>query len=76
MKLAPLDTLRAVGPSHAHRCNAGTAQVRQGTVIAPCAAVSAVLDALSPLGVMHIDMPAMPARVWAAIAQARCAKNS
>ena len=42
-----------------------------GTVAAPCAAISAVLDALAPLGVTHIDMPATPGRVWAAIEQAR-----
>jgi aerobic carbon-monoxide dehydrogenase large subunit len=42
-----------------------------GTVAAPCAAISAVLDALSPLGIMHIDMPATPQRVWEAIAAAR-----
>ena len=47
-----------------------------GTVAAPCAAISAVLDALAPLGITHIDMPATPARVWAAIAQARRAKDS
>jgi aerobic carbon-monoxide dehydrogenase large subunit len=46
------------------------------TVTAPCAAINAVLDALAPLGVTHIDMPAMPARVWAAIERARCAKDS
>ena len=38
-----------------------------GTVAAPCAAISAVLDALAPLGVTHIDMPATPSRVWEAI---------
>jgi carbon-monoxide dehydrogenase large subunit len=42
-----------------------------GTVAAPCAAISAVLDALAPLGVTHIDMPATPGRVWAAIQRAR-----
>jgi carbon-monoxide dehydrogenase large subunit len=42
-----------------------------GTVAAPCAAISAMLDALAPLGVTHIDMPATPARVWAAIQRAR-----
>jgi carbon-monoxide dehydrogenase large subunit len=47
-----------------------------GTVAAPCAAISAVLDALGPLGVTHIDMPATPARVWAAIVQARRSKES
>lgn len=47
-----------------------------GTVAAPCAAISAVLDALSPLGVTGIDMPATPARVWAAIQQAQGSKES
>jgi carbon-monoxide dehydrogenase large subunit len=35
-----------------------------------------VLDALAPLGVTHLDMPATPARVWAAIEQARRAKDN
>jgi carbon-monoxide dehydrogenase large subunit len=47
-----------------------------GTVAAPCAAISAVLDALAPLGVSGINMPATPARVWAAIEQARRAKGA
>ena len=42
-----------------------------GTVAAPCAAISAVLDALAPLGVTDIDMPATPGRVWAAIQAAQ-----
>jgi carbon-monoxide dehydrogenase large subunit len=32
---------------------------------------NAVIDALSHLGVRHIDMPLTPSRVWAAIDQAR-----
>ena len=32
---------------------------------------NAVIDAVSHLGVRHIDMPATPARVWAAISEAR-----
>jgi aerobic carbon-monoxide dehydrogenase large subunit len=38
-----------------------------GTVGAPGAVIHALLDALAPLGVTHIDMPATPARVWQAI---------
>ena len=38
-----------------------------GTVGAPPAVVNAVLDALAPLGVRHIDMPLTPERVWRAI---------
>jgi aerobic carbon-monoxide dehydrogenase large subunit len=41
-----------------------------GTIGAPPAIINAVLDALSPLGVTHIDMPATPERVWRAIAGA------
>jgi aerobic carbon-monoxide dehydrogenase large subunit len=47
-----------------------------GTVAAPCAAINAVLDALAPLGVTDIDMPATPARVWAAIEHVRRTKDN
>jgi carbon-monoxide dehydrogenase large subunit len=42
-----------------------------GTVGAPGAVMHAILDALVPLGVTHIDMPARPERVWRAIQDAR-----
>ena len=42
-----------------------------GTVGALGAAMNAINDALSPLGIRHFDMPATPARVWAAIRAAR-----
>ena len=42
-----------------------------GTVGALPALVNAVVDALRPLGVRHIEMPATPERVWQAIRQAR-----
>jgi carbon-monoxide dehydrogenase large subunit len=38
-----------------------------GATGAPPAVIGAVLDALRPLGVEHIDMPATPARVWEAL---------
>jgi aerobic carbon-monoxide dehydrogenase large subunit len=38
-----------------------------GATGAPPAIIGAVLDALKPLGIDHIEMPATPARVWAAI---------
>ena len=38
-----------------------------GATGAPPAVISAILDALSPLGIEHIDMPATPHRVWQAI---------
>jgi carbon-monoxide dehydrogenase large subunit len=37
----------------------------------PPAVIGAILDALRPLGVTHIDMPATPHRVWQAIRAAR-----
>jgi len=42
-----------------------------GTIAAPAAIVNAILDALAPLGVDAIEMPATPQRVWQAIARAR-----
>jgi len=41
-----------------------------GSVGAPPAVLNAVVDALSHLGVRHIDMPATPERVWRAITEA------
>ena len=42
-----------------------------GTVGALPAVLNAVMDALAPLGVRHLDMPATPERVWRAIQEAR-----
>ena len=42
-----------------------------GTIGAPVTVINAVIDALRPLGVDHIDMPATPMRVWEAIQAAR-----
>jgi len=41
-----------------------------GTTGAPAAVINAIMDALAPIGVDHIDMPATPLRIWQAI-QAR-----
>jgi aerobic carbon-monoxide dehydrogenase large subunit len=42
-----------------------------GTIAASAAVVNAAVDALSGLGVRHLEMPMQPARVWAAIQQAK-----
>jgi aerobic carbon-monoxide dehydrogenase large subunit len=42
-----------------------------GTIASTPAVVNAVMDALSPLGIRHVDMPLSPPRVWAAIQEAR-----
>ena len=44
-----------------------------GTVGALAATMNAALDALSPLGIAHIDMPLNPEKIWAAI---RSAENN
>ena len=47
----------------------GAAEI--GTVAASPAVMNALLDALAPLGVRHLDMPATPERVWRAIENAK-----
>lgn len=42
-----------------------------GTTAGPPAIVNAVLDALRPLGIQHLDMPLTPERVWQAIRAAQ-----
>ena len=42
-----------------------------GAIGAPQTVINAVLDALRPLGVQAIDMPATPLRIWRAIQAAR-----
>ena len=42
-----------------------------GTIGSAQTVVNAVVDALSPLGVTHVDMPLRPKRVWAAIQAAK-----
>jgi carbon-monoxide dehydrogenase large subunit len=42
-----------------------------GTIAATPAVVNAVVDALAPFGIGHIDMPLTPERVWRAIRQSR-----
>ena len=39
-----------------------------GTIASTPAVVNAVMDALAPLGITHLDMPLTPERVWRAIA--------
>jgi aerobic carbon-monoxide dehydrogenase large subunit len=42
-----------------------------GTTAAPAAVVSGILDALRPIGVREIAMPATPYAIWSAIAKAK-----
>jgi carbon-monoxide dehydrogenase large subunit len=38
-----------------------------GAIAAPPAVVNAVVDALEPLGVDHLDTPLTPERIWRAV---------
>ena len=50
----------------------GVKGVGESGCTAACPAVmNAIADALAPLGIMHIDMPATPERIWAACVRAR-----
>jgi carbon-monoxide dehydrogenase large subunit len=42
-----------------------------GTIAATPTVVNAVLDALAPFGVTHLDMPLTPQKIWKAVAAAR-----
>jgi carbon-monoxide dehydrogenase large subunit len=45
-----------------------------GTIASPATVINAVVDALSHLGVTHVDMPASPSRVWHIIQSAGARK--
>ena len=50
----------------------GVKGVGESGCTAACPAVmNAIVDALAPLGITHLDMPATPERIWAACNQAR-----
>jgi carbon-monoxide dehydrogenase large subunit len=62
----PFITDRVITPAPSNPLGAkGTGEA--GCIGAPPAIVNAVLDALAPYGVEHIDMPLKPATVWTAI---------
>jgi carbon-monoxide dehydrogenase large subunit len=42
-----------------------------GTIASTAAVVNAVMDALAPLGIRHLDMPLTPERVWRAMGEAK-----
>jgi len=46
-----------------------------GAIGAPAAVVSEILDALAPIGVDDLEMPATPDRVWRTIRDARARRN-
>ena len=61
--LPAFETARTVTPSPTNPLGVKGAG-ETGTIAASPAVINAVVDALSPFGVRHIDMPAKPERVW------------
>ena len=47
-----------------------------GTIASSVAVINAICDALSPLGVKHVDMPASPQRIWEAVQASGAAESS
>jgi carbon-monoxide dehydrogenase large subunit len=67
--LPPLDITLAELPTAVNQLGVkGAGQA--GCMAAPQTIINAILDALAPLGIAHIDMPATPERVWRAIRSA------
>jgi carbon-monoxide dehydrogenase large subunit len=67
--LPPFDVTLAELPTAANPLGVkGSGQA--GCIAAPHTIVNAVVDALAPLGVEHIDMPVTPERVWRTIRNA------
>jgi carbon-monoxide dehydrogenase large subunit len=63
-------SLTADFPSGANRLGVkGSGQA--GAIAAPATIMNAVMNALTPLGVRHLDMPTTPSRIWHAIQAAR-----
>jgi carbon-monoxide dehydrogenase large subunit len=62
--------LTAEFPSRANRLGVkGSGQA--GAIASPATIMNAVMNALAPLGVRLLDMPATPSRIWEAIRAAR-----
>jgi len=67
--LPPLDIALAELPTAANPLGVkGAGQA--GCMAAPQTIINAILDALAPLGIGHIDMPTTPERIWRAIRDA------
>ncbi len=69
LEVPDFETGATVTPSPHHPLGAkGIGE--SATVGSPPAIVNAVVDALAPLGVRHVDMPLTPSQVWAAMTDA------
>jgi carbon-monoxide dehydrogenase large subunit len=69
-ELPSFETDRTVTPSPVNPMGIKGAG-ETGTIASTAAVANAVIDALAPLGLTHIDLPLTPARIWAAVQSAR-----
>jgi carbon-monoxide dehydrogenase large subunit len=69
-ELPSFETDRTVTPSPVNPMGIKGAG-ETGTIASTAAVANAVIDALAPLGITHIDLPLTPARIWAAVQSAR-----
>jgi carbon-monoxide dehydrogenase large subunit len=65
-QLPSFDTARTVTPTPVNPLGIKGAG-ETGTIASTPAVVNAVMDALAPFGVKHIDMPLTPAKLWTAM---------
>jgi carbon-monoxide dehydrogenase large subunit len=65
-QLPSFDTARTVTPTPVNPLGIKGAG-ETGTIASTPAVVNAVIDALAPFGVKHIDMPLTPAKLWTAM---------
>jgi carbon-monoxide dehydrogenase large subunit len=65
-QLPSFETDRTVTPSPVNPLGVKGAG-EAGAIAAPAAVVNAVMDALEPFGIRHLDMPLTPSRIWQAI---------
>ncbi|HVE79347.1 MAG TPA: molybdopterin cofactor-binding domain-containing protein [Gemmatimonadaceae bacterium] len=73
-QLPPFETDRTVTPSPVNPLGVKGAG-EAGTIASTPAVANAVIDALAPFGVRHVDLPLTPARVWQAMQSANPATN-
>jgi carbon-monoxide dehydrogenase large subunit len=69
-EIPPLELDRTVTPTDSNALGVkGVGEA--GTIGSSAAVINAVCDALAPLGISHVDMPARPDRLWNLIQEAR-----
>src|SRR5207247_961834 len=69
-EIPPLTLDRTVTPSPTNELGVkGIGEA--GTIAASAAVINAICDALAPLGIQHVDMPASPDRLWEQIRERR-----